>query len=768
MHWTPCVARPGAQLPLLAAILASLATPAAGADGEVILGRDRFVQLLPPDAEPPAPAPDPLVVARSTALRPRDGQLDVDASWRILAPRRAPVSLRLAGPEVRVERVDVDGEPAPVQLDAEGATVLSVLVDGPTTVRIRGTVPRDPRQGVAVSLLPAGTGQVDLPAGWVAQGAVLAADGRTLGAPAVLEVAPAPEASDRGTLVLGEVALGLTVADAEVRVRGRLRWRIARGALDRVSLTLPGAGADLAVTSPQLASVARTGDRVEVTLREPERALVALDVAWTLPAPPGESASLAVPAVALDGVFRTTAALQLARDGELDLVPRVDAEPRPGAELPAWARDLVDGTPTAAFVGPAGGDVTLLRYQPADAPPTLVDVASYTVATSAEGRLLMRALYAVRNDRGAVLRVTAPPGTSPIGARVGGDEVRLARDPDDPATWLVPLEKSVETVEGLLAFPVEVLLLGEDTAWPRRARRELVLPTVDAEVAASRLVLHLPPGWGPRQRPGRGDVVDAFTEGAGITYGFATGDARAAQAELLFQAAVDAWKSNDFDDTGVLLDQLGELGASNSEIDKLRSNVLVIEGATDAKGGKDGEALAMERRVREQAKARSDADQRAWEEELKKADQAYAAGDYEEATRSYEKALDLGEDLRKLAAEEDVSQAVANDAVAQKLERSSTVSKQKAAYKSAQSGANRDEARNEPASSTTAPAGDAKAPVLEPPTDDAGHREPLQVTASALGVVVPSVGEIVRYQRLLLPAGARWEVPVAANARRKP
>ena len=37
------------------------------------------------------------------------------------------------------------------------------------------------------------------------------------------------------------------------------------------------------------------------------------------------------------------------------------------------------------------------------------------------------------------------------------------------------------------------------------------------------------------------------------------------------------------------------------------------------------------------------------------------------------------------------------------------------------------------------------------------------VHASALSVVVPTVGEAVRYQRLLLPAGATYEVEISAK-----
>ena len=60
--------------------------------------------------------------------------------------------------------------------------------------------------------------------------------------------------------------------------------------------------------------------------------------------------------------------------------------------------------------------------------------------------------------------------------------------------------------------------------------------------------MHLPVGYASRLRPDEQHVVDAFTEGRSITYGFAVGDARATEADALFQEAVAQWMGNAFDD----------------------------------------------------------------------------------------------------------------------------------------------------------------------------------------------------------------------------
>jgi hypothetical protein len=657
---------------------------------EVTLSGARHQALLPPSPARPE-LPGPLVVQRQLWLQPAgDEQLDVRAQWRVEVLRPGTFTAVLAGPSLVVDRLVACGELLAATRNEAGELLLAVALEQSCTIELVGHVLGDPGSGLSLTLLPAGSGRMEHPGDFVVQGpgAVLVAPGLSLGAPGEMQLAPAPVRNEaQGTLVLGETALGITVGEAEVRVRARLRWRITRGELGRVSFEAPGAGEDLEVTGAVLASWHRSGDRVEVELRQPERSLVALEVSYTAAAGSGEMTQLPVPVLRPDGVFRTTSTLQLARDGQLDLVPELaGAVVAAPDDLPDWGRDLVEGAPTGSFVGVgAGGKVTVYRFTPADSPATIVDVASYTLSVTDEGRVLLRAHYAVRNDRGAALRVTPPPGLRPIGARVGGEVATVARSPGDGEAWLVPLEKSVETVEGLLSFPVEVLFLGElPGGWTRKGPEGLRLPSVDAEVAVARATVHLPPGWKSRLRSGEHAVVDAFTEGQGITYGFAVGDARAGQADMLFQQAVDAWMGNDFDETGQILDELEQMGASNSDIGRLRSNLSVVSGDGKEKGGTEGNQQ-LERRVLEQARARAADDEEAQKEELKKAEEAYNSGDYQAAEEAYRNALEVGEGLAKLQADEDARQDKLNEVVKEKLAASQQVQKQKVASSTSQS-----------------------------------------------------------------------------------
>jgi hypothetical protein len=462
------------------------------------------------------------------------------------------------------------------------------------------------------------------------------------------------EEVERAALTVARVGMGLTVGEGEVMGRARVSWQVRRGAIPQVAFDATGVGADLEVSGPAVSSWERSGDRVTVQLNALEDAGVALDVSWSTGLSRADSAVVSLPQIRPDA-FRTESSLQLARDGELEVVPELGGWTPVGAdELPAWGQDLVLGAATASYSagGSPGGSLSLLRFTPVAAPAVVVDVAAVVGAVAEDGHVLMRAQYQVRNERAAHMRVTAPPGLRLLGARVSGQSIAPATDGD---VWLVPLARSVETVEGLLSFPVEVVLVGDLPDWERRHDGVVPLPRVDAPVAVQRVTLHLPAGYQNLLDVGEKGRVSDFSEGDSITYGFAVGDeAKAAEADALFQQAVDAWMGNEFEEVSGYLDELEGIGAGNENIDRLRSNLAVLD---EDEESDDGQNVALTRRVKEQAKARSLEDQRARDDALREAEEAELAGDYEAASSNYEVAWSLGEKLGKLEQKESSSVA---------------------------------------------------------------------------------------------------------------
>jgi hypothetical protein len=191
----------------------------------------------------------------------------------------------------------------------------------------------------------------------------------------------------------------------------------------------------------------------------------------------------------------------------------------------------------------------------------------------------------------------------------------------DPTGWRIPLPRSVETMRGLLSFPIELTVIAtDDVAWADGEDAVVALPVVDAEVAVRRVTLNLPRGARALGADGDGGRVAAFSEGDGLAYGFAEGVDQA-RASALYQDALGAWMKNDFGEAQQRLDELKQIGGDNENVNRLQSNLDLVGGQVASSGD---EALA--RRLKDQARARSLDEEQRQEDVLRYADEQLAAG----------------------------------------------------------------------------------------------------------------------------------------------
>lgn len=663
---------------LLAASLSASTVPPADA---VELPWSEYQRLR--DLAEPKPGPAgvgaPVATERVAELSPvKDGWM-LRVRWTLDTSEPAWMWRRLLGPTAQLRTATLDGRPLPVVPLPDGSMV-AAWVEGPSTLEATAFVPGDPDSAVHLQLMEAVRGRLAarvpdrLPEA-IATGGQSVAPPLLLGgwlwtgAEAVAFRMRDPDrvAPPRKTLAVAHAGVGLTVGDGELRGRAHLQWEIRHGELEQVRASIRDLGDDLVVEGPLVSSWRKSGDTLEVDLSAPAQGRVDLQLSWTRSVPAGDESSLPIPRIEPDA-WRTESSLQVARDGELEVIPQATGWTAVAASaLPDWGRGLVEGTPAAAYQRSQAGDpgsLDLLRFVPVSGPPTVVDVATYTMATTREGRVLMRARYDLRNDRGANLTVVPPPGLTIVGARVASKTALPSRTPE--GAWRIPLARSLETVEGLLSFPVEVILLGEQDEWDRREQRELTLPTLDAPIAASHVTVYLPPQYSSRLEVGERNVVDDFSRGEGLTYGHAAGD-KEAQADALFQEAVEGYLSNDFDGAQGKLAELEQLGVDNKNMARLQSNLDLIEGKDEAKQEQDAGEVALRRRVKEQAKARAIEQFAEQEELIAQAASSASAGNYEEAEIQYKQALDIGDTLAKLEQTESVEQQVVNQSVATKL-----------------------------------------------------------------------------------------------------
>jgi hypothetical protein len=146
-----------------------------------------------------------------------------------------------------------------------------------------------------------------------------------------------------------------------------------------------------------------------------------------------------------------------------------------------------------------GLSLTVTRYTPQAVLVANVEEARYDALLSEDGKRLVRARYAVRNNQRSFLGITLPSLSSLWSASLGGRPVRpgLAAD----GGLLLPLQKG-RAGEEAPSFIVELVYLQRATAWSEKGDAHVELPTVDLPVSRTGLTLHYSPRYEVDITPG--------------------------------------------------------------------------------------------------------------------------------------------------------------------------------------------------------------------------------------------------------------------------
>lgn len=128
-----------------------------------------------------------------------------------------------------------------------------------------------------------------------------------------------------------------------------------------------------------------------------------------------------------------------------------------------------------------------------------VEEARYQVLISADGKELVEARYAVRNNQRNFVKITLPAGATVWSASLAGKPVRPGQSPD--GSFLLPLEKS-RGGEDAPAFAIEIVYLRKVSAWQEKGHEQLTLPALDLPISRTGLLLYYPPKFRVTAQPG--------------------------------------------------------------------------------------------------------------------------------------------------------------------------------------------------------------------------------------------------------------------------
>jgi hypothetical protein len=147
--------------------------------------------------------------------------------------------------------------------------------------------------------------------------------------------------------------------------------------------------------------------------------------------------------------------------------------------------------------------VSVARYNQQAVLLANVEEARYRVLLSKEGKTLVQARYAVRNNQRNFVKVALPSGATLWSAALSGQPVRPGQAPD--GGLLLPLEKSkpgAGSAEDPPEFAVEIVYLTSGSAWNDRGKARIALPALDLPVSRTGLQVYYPPLFRVSSEPG--------------------------------------------------------------------------------------------------------------------------------------------------------------------------------------------------------------------------------------------------------------------------
>lgn len=146
-----------------------------------------------------------------------------------------------------------------------------------------------------------------------------------------------------------------------------------------------------------------------------------------------------------------------------------------------------------------GLSVNVARYDQQAVLMANVEEARYEILMSADGKELVQARYAVRNNQRNFVKITLPAGASVWSASLGGRPARPGQSPD--GSLLLPLEKS-RGGEDAPAFVVELMYVTKAGRWEEKGKETVTLPALDLPISRTGMLLYYPPLFRVSAEPG--------------------------------------------------------------------------------------------------------------------------------------------------------------------------------------------------------------------------------------------------------------------------
>jgi hypothetical protein len=288
-------------------------------------------------------------------------------------------------------------------------------------------------------------------------------------------------------------------------VQAQIEMEILQGAAKEIKLALPEKVVINQVGGPMVADwEMKTGELI-VTLMEPAEKEVKFVLAGEIRMP--RDGKIEIPFLKLRDAERETGgiAVDVLGAGEIKDRKFIGLEAADATDL----KEVVSMRQSPSMIAYRfkSGDikaarsltVQVARYKQESVLTANVEEARYRVLMSDEGKALVQARYAMRNNRKNFLKIALPKDAVIWSATLSGRPVRPGKA--DDSSLLLPLEKGRAGTEAPL-FAAEIFYFLRSPKWTENGKIQLALPSLDLPISKTGIEYFHPPLYKVTLEPG--------------------------------------------------------------------------------------------------------------------------------------------------------------------------------------------------------------------------------------------------------------------------
>jgi len=285
-----------------------------------------------------------------------------------------------------------------------------------------------------------------------------------------------------------------TVGEKFLSANALLAVDILGGPCDQMTFLLPRGADKLKLSGPAVRDFRMADDQLTIFLRERMTGRTDISVSFDVPRQAGDT--VVCPSLNMEnGRLDAGGWILVINDTPGILLESSTAGTQPVSDLdvPPPVLGQVKGKPlylyktTIRGAEPAFDVVTKTPFPIVD---TIADRAEIQVVVQPGGEEITRIRYSIRNNGRQFLSMNLPAGSELLFAEVDHKACKVSKE---KKTNLIPLAKSIQTLGGLIPFPVEIIYCRQTPAIQDRASHLVDLPELpDVPVAVAKVTVYHP------------------------------------------------------------------------------------------------------------------------------------------------------------------------------------------------------------------------------------------------------------------------------------